>query len=66
MDTYYLNIIEIKMVELESKWRRPEEEDHSFSSGGTSWQNKFALLDLAKQALGREKWSIAFLDEPIG
>ena len=54
------------MVELESKWRRPEEEDHSFSSGGTSWQNKFALLDLAKQALGREKWSIAFLDEPIG
>ena len=54
------------MVELESKGRMPEEENHSFSSGRIAWQKGFLLFDLAKQALEREKWSVAFLDEPIG
>ena len=53
------------MVELESKGRMPEEENHSFSSGGITWQIEFLLLNLAKQALEREKWSVAFLDKPI-
>ena len=53
------------MDELESKGRMPEEENHSFSSGRITWHNKFLLLDLAKQALEREKWSVAFLDESI-
>ena len=53
------------MVELESKGRMPEEENHSFSSGWITWYNMFLLLDLAKQALERKKWSVTFLDEPI-
>ena len=54
------------MVNLKSQEMNTEEENHSFNSGVNYWHNRFMLLDLAKQALERETWSFAFLDEPIG